>query len=181
MREIIGPTLAGLGTDGMPFTGFLYAGLMIDASGAPKVIEFNVRFGDPETQPVLMRLKSDLPALCEAALAGKLDRIEAEWDSRAALGVVIAASGYPDTVRKGDVITGLDGAARLPGKVFHAGTALRDHQVVTDGGRVLCAVGLGATVKVAQAQAYELVDRVKFEGAQARRDIGHRALAREPG
>jgi len=179
MREVIEPTLAGLAADGMPFTGFLYAGLMIDASGAPKVIEFNVRFGDPETQPVLMRLKSDLPALCEAALAGKLDKVEAEWDSRAALGVVVAASGYPDTVRKGDVIAGLDGAARLPGKVFHAGTELRGSQVVTNGGRVLCAVGLGATVKTAQAQAYELVDRIKLDGAQVRRDIGYRAVARE--
>ena len=179
MREIIEPTLAGLAADGMPFTGFLYAGLMIDAAGAPRVIEYNVRFGDPETQPVLMRLKSDLPALCEAALAGKLDREEAEWDSRAALGVVITASGYPESVRKGDVVTGLDGAARLPGKVFHAGTELRGSQVLTNGGRVLCAVGLGATVKTAQGQAYELVDRVKFEGMHARRDIGYRAVARE--
>jgi len=163
----------------MPFTGFLYAGLMIDASGAPRVIEFNVRFGDPETQPILMRLKSDLPSLCEAALAGKLDKAEAEWDSRAALGVVMAAGGYPETPRKGDVITGLDGAARLSGKVFHAGTELRGAQVLTSGGRVLCAVGLGTTVRAAQAQAYELVDRIRFEGMQVRRDIGHRAIARE--
>ncbi len=128
---------------------------------------------------MLMRLKSDLPALCEAALTGRLDKFEAEWDSRAALGVVIAAGGYPETPRKGDVITGLDGAARLPGKVFHAGTQLRGGQVVTDGGRVLCAVGLGATVRLAQAQAYELVDRIAFDGAQARRDVGYRAVARE--
>jgi phosphoribosylamine--glycine ligase len=179
MREVIGPTIAGLAADGMPFTGFLYAGLMIDSHGAPKVIEYNVRFGDPETQPVLARLKSDLTQLCEAALAGRLDRVEAEWDSRAALGVVLAACGYPEQVRKGDVITGLDGAARLPGKVFHAGTQQRGGQVVTDGGRVLCAVGLGATVRAAQAQAYELVDRVKFDGMQSRRDIGHRAVTRE--
>jgi phosphoribosylamine--glycine ligase len=179
MREVIEPTLAGLAADGMPFTGFLYAGLMIDASGAPRVIEFNVRFGDPETQPILMRLKSDLPSLCEAALAGKLDKAEAEWDSRAALGVVMAAGGYPETPRKGDVVTGLDGAARLSGKVFHAGTELRGAQVLTSGGRVLCAVGLGTTVRAAQAQAYELVDRIRFEGMQVRRDIGHRAIARE--
>lgn len=179
MREVMEPTLAGLAADGMPFTGFLYAGLMIDASGAPRVIEYNVRFGDPETQPILMRLKSDLPALCEAALAGRLDKTEAQWDSRAALGVVVAAAGYPEAARKGDVITGLDGAARLAGKVFHAGTELRGGQVLTNGGRVLCAVGLGATVQAAQAQAYELVDRVRFEGAQARRDIGYRALERE--
>ncbi|MET0292033.1 MAG: phosphoribosylamine--glycine ligase [Steroidobacteraceae bacterium] len=179
MREVIDPTIAGLAADGMPFTGFLYAGLMIDASGAPRVIEYNVRFGDPETQPVLMRLKSDLVALCEAALAGKLDKADAEWDSRAALGVVMAAAGYPEEVRKGDVIGGLDGAARLPGKVFHAGTTLRGNQVVTNGGRVLCAVGLGSTVRAAQGQAYELVDRVKFDGALARRDIGYRAVERE--
>jgi phosphoribosylamine--glycine ligase len=179
MREIIEPTLAGLAADGMPFTGFLYAGLMIDAYGAPRVIEYNVRFGDPETQPVLMRLKSDLPALCEAALAGRLDKVEAEWDARTALGVVLAAGGYPDTVRKGDAISGLDGASRLAGKVFHAGTTLDGGRVLTSGGRVLCAVGLGNTVRAAQAQAYELVDRIHYEGVQFRRDIGYRAIERE--
>jgi len=179
MREVIEPTIRGLAADGMPFVGFLYAGLMIDASGAPKVIEFNVRFGDPETQPVLARLRSDLTVLCEAALAGRLDSVKAEWDPRAALGVVIAAHGYPDDVRKGDVINGLDSVGALPGKLFHAGTASSNGKVVTAGGRVFCAVGLGATVKAAQREAYALVDAVRFAGAQARRDIGYRATARE--
>jgi len=179
MDEVIHPTLRGLAADGMPFTGFLYAGLMIDATGAPRVIEYNVRFGDPETQPVLARLRSDLTVLCEAALARRLDQVQAEWDTRAALGVVIAAGGYPDEPRKGDVVRGLDRAAALPGKLFHAGTALKDGQVVTSGGRVFCAVGLGETVLAAQQQAYALVDVVDFDGAQARRDIGHRAIARE--
>jgi phosphoribosylamine--glycine ligase len=179
MREVIEPTVAGLAADGMPFVGFLYAGLMIDAEGAPKVIEYNVRFGDPETQPILSRLRSDLPQLCLAALDGALDGITADWDPRAALGVVIAAGGYPEDVRKGDVITGLEAAAKLPGKVFHAGTQLRNSQVLTNGGRVLCAVGLGETVRAAQAQAYALVDQIHFTGAQARRDIGYRAMERE--
>jgi phosphoribosylamine--glycine ligase len=179
MREVIEPTVRGLASDGMPFTGFLYAGLMIDATGAPRVIEYNVRFGDPETQPVLARLKSDLTVLCEAALAGRLDAVTAEWDPRAALGVVIAAQGYPDEPRKGDVIEGLERTGALPGKLFHAGTAMRGDKVVTAGGRVFCAVGLGATVRAAQREAYALVDAVRFDGAQARRDIGHRAIARE--
>ncbi len=178
MREVIEPTMAGLAADGMPFTGFLYAGLMIDDSGAPKVIEYNVRFGDPETQPIMMRLDSDLLTLCEAALDGALSKATVQWNPQAALGVVLAAGGYPDDVRKGDVISGLDAAAALPGKVFHAGTALRNDQVVTAGGRVLCAVGLGDTVTAARAQAYALVDALQFEGAQARRDIGYRAVAR---
>ena len=181
MREVIEPTVKGLAADGMPFTGFLYAGLMIDAAGAPKVIEFNVRFGDPETQPVLARLKSDLTVLCEAALAGKLDTVTAEWDPRAALGVVIAAHGYPEDVRKGDAIEGLDRVGALPGKLFHAGTAMKDGKVVTSGGRVFCAVGLGASVASAQREAYALVDAVRFDGAQARRDIGYRAIERERG
>jgi phosphoribosylamine--glycine ligase len=181
MREVIEPTISGLNTDGMPFVGFLYAGLMIDASGAPKVIEFNVRFGDPETQPVLARLKSDLTVLCEAALAGQLDTVKAEWDPRAALGVVIAAHGYPENVRSGDEISGLDRVGALPGKLFHAGTtSSRDGKVLTAGGRVFCAVGLGGTVRAAQREAYALVDTVRFEGAQARHDIGYRAIAREP-
>jgi phosphoribosylamine--glycine ligase len=179
MREVIDPTVRGLAADGMPFTGFLYAGLMIDASGAPKVIEYNVRFGDPETQPVLSRLQSDLTVLCEAALAGKLDTVSAAWDPRAALGVVMAAHGYPEEVRKGDVVTGLARAEQLPGKLFHAGTTLRDDQVVTAGGRVFCAVGLGHSVADAQREAYAIVDAVRFDGAQARRDIGYRAIARE--
>jgi phosphoribosylamine--glycine ligase len=179
MREVIEPTIKGLAADGMPFVGFLYAGLMIDASGAPRVIEFNVRFGDPETQPVLARLKSDLTVLCEAALAGQLDTVKAEWDPRAALGVVMAAHGYPDDVRKGDAVEGLDRVGALPGKLFHAGTTTREGKVVTAGGRVFCAVGLGATVRAAQREAYALVDAVRFDGAQARRDIGYRAIARE--
>jgi phosphoribosylamine--glycine ligase len=140
-----------------------------------------VRFGDPETQPVLARLRSDLTVLCEAALAGKLDSVTAEWDPRAALGVVMAAHGYPDEVRKGDVVDGLERVASLPGKLFHAGTAVRDGKVVTSGGRVFCAVGLGASVAAAQREAYALVDAVRFDGAQARRDIGYRAIERERG
>lgn len=181
MREIIEPTIRGLADDGMPYTGWLYAGLMIDATGAPKVIEYNCRFGDPEAQPVMARLQSDLTVLCEAALAGRLDGVQAQWDPRAALGVVLAAGGYPDAVRNGDAIAGLDAAAQLPGKVFHAGTTLRDSQTVTSGGRVLCAVGLGADVRAAQAQAYALVDTIHFDGMQCRRDIGYRAIAREAG
>jgi phosphoribosylamine--glycine ligase len=154
---------------------------MIDAAGAPKVIEFNVRFGDPETQPVLARLRSDLTVLCEAALAGRLDQVTAEWDPRAALGVVMAAHGYPEDVRKGDVIEGLDTVRGMKGKLFHAGTTVRDDKVVTSGGRVLCAVGLGASVASAQREAYALVDAVRFDGAQARRDIGYRAIQRERG
>jgi phosphoribosylamine--glycine ligase len=137
-----------------------------------------VRFGDPETQPVLSRLRSDLTQLCEAALAGDLDSMKAEWDPRAALGVVLAAHGYPESVRKGDVVEGLDRVGALPGKLFHAGTANREGKVVTAGGRVFCAVGLGATVKAAQREAYALADAVSFDGMQLRRDIGHRAIAR---
>jgi phosphoribosylamine--glycine ligase len=178
MREVIEPTLRGLAAEGMPYTGWLYAGLMITADGAPKVIEFNCRFGDPEAQPVMSRLKTDLTLLCEAALAGRLDQVQAEWDARAALGVVIAAHGYPDTPRTGDVIAGLEAAARLPGKVFHAGTQLAGDRIVTSGGRVLCAVGLGERVADAQRQAYALVDAIHIDGAHCRRDIGYRAIAR---
>ncbi len=181
MSEIIEPTLKGLAAEGMPFTGFLYAGLMIDAAGSPRVIEYNVRFGDPETQPVMARLRSDLTVLVEAALAGQLDQVKAEWDPRAALGVVMAARGYPDEPRKGDVVEGLDRIGALPGKLFHAGTTTRDGKVVTAGGRVFCAVGLGGTVQAAQREAYALVDAVRFEGVQVRRDIGYRAIAREQG
>jgi len=179
MREVIQPTLRGLASDGNPYTGFLYAGLMIADDGAPKVLEFNCRFGDPETQPILMRLKSDLVALCEAARNGTLDRFEIQWDSRAALGVVMAAGGYPDGYRRGDPIDGLEAAARLPGKVFHAGTRLEGSRVVTAGGRVLCAVGLGDMVGAAQRQAYALVDAIHWDLVQYRRDIGYRAIARE--
>jgi len=180
MREVIEPTIRGLAADGLPYTGFLYAGLMIAADGTPNVLEYNCRFGDPETQPLLMRLKSDLTQLCDAALAGRLDTVHAEWDQRAALGVVMAAAGYPDKVRKGDVIEGLAQAARLPGKVFHAGTVLEGGRVLTNGGRVLCAVGLGADVAAARREAYALAHTLRWPGAQYRHDIGHRALAREP-
>jgi phosphoribosylamine--glycine ligase len=179
MREVIEPTIRGLAADGMPYTGFLYAGIMVAPDGTPNVIEFNCRFGDPEAQPVLSRLKSDLPVLCEAAVDGHLHEVSAEWDSRAALGVVLAAEGYPDTVRKGDVISGLDKAAKLPGKVFHAGTRLEAGEVLTSGGRVLCAVGLGATVAEAQREAYALVEPIRWNGVQYRHDIGYRAVARE--
>ena len=179
MREVIEPTVQGLINDGTPYTGFLYAGLMIAPDGTPNVIEYNCRFGDPETQPVLSRLQSDLPQLVEAALAGSLDTVTAQWDSRAALGVVMAAEGYPDAPRKGDVIQGLEQAAALPGKVFHASTSLKDAQAVTSGGRVLCAVGLGTSVSEAQRQAYGLVKAISWKGVQYRSDIGYRALARE--
>ena len=179
MREVIRPTLRGLAGDGNPYTGFLYAGLMIGEDGVPKVLEFNCRFGDPETQPILMRLKSDLVALCEAARSGTLDDFDVQWDSRAALGVVMAAGGYPDAYRKGDTIDGLEAAVRLPGKVFHAGTRFEGSRVVTAGGRVLCAVGLGDTVGAAQQQAYALVDAIHWDLVQYRRDIGYRAIARE--
>jgi phosphoribosylamine--glycine ligase len=183
MREVIHPTIRGLAADGTPYTGFLYAGLMIAADGTPNVLEYNCRFGDPETQPVLSRLRSDLTGLCTAALAGRLDRVRAEWDSRAALGVVLAAAGYPDTVRKGDVISGLDAAARLPGKVFHAATraapAGAAPAVITDGGRVLCTVGCGESIRAAQAEAYALARVIRWPGMQYRSDIGYRAVARD--
>jgi len=187
MREVIYPTIRGLAADGMPYTGFLYAGIMIAPDGTPNVLEFNCRFGDPETQPIMSRLRSDLTVLCEAALKGRLNEVDMDWDPRAALGVVLAAGGYPDAVRKGDAIHGLDEAARLPGKVFHAGTALQPKDsarteapaVVTSGGRVLCAVGLGDSVSAAQRAAYALVAKISFEGMQYRHDIGYRAIARE--
>jgi phosphoribosylamine--glycine ligase len=152
---------------------------MVHPDGTPNVLEYNCRFGDPETQPIMMRLKSDLVELCEAALDHRLDKVHAEWDSRAALGVVLAAEGYPDNVRKGDEITGLGAAAKLPGKVFHAGTRVDSGKVLTSGGRVLCAVGLGDNVSAAQKQAYALVDAIGWQGLQCRRDIGYRAIERE--
>ena len=176
MREVIAPTLSGLASEGMPYTGFLYAGLMIAPDGTPNVLEFNCRFGDPETQPVLSRLTSDLVTLCESALSGRLHEVRADWDPRSALGVVLAAGGYPDDPRTGDAISGLEAAAALPGKVFHAATRLEGGRVVTAGGRVLCAVGLGEGVAAAQRAAYALADRVKWDGMQYRRDIGWRAL-----
>jgi phosphoribosylamine--glycine ligase len=180
MKQVIEPTIRGLEKDGMPYTGFLYAGIMVAPDGTPNVLEFNCRFGDPETQPIMMRLESDLTELCEAALAGRLDQVQAKWDSRAALGVVLAASGYPESARRGDVIQGLDAAAKLPGKVFHAGTKLDEHgNVVTNGGRVLCAVGLGDSVREAQRDAYALADAIHWPGVQYRRDIGYRAVERE--
>jgi phosphoribosylamine--glycine ligase len=179
MREVIEPTLKGLADDGNPYLGFLYAGLMIAADGTPKVLEFNCRLGDPEAQPILMRLQSDLIDLCEAALDGTLERLEVRWDSRAALGVVMAAGGYPDAYRKGDPIHGLDAAAVLPGKVFHAGTRAEGTQIVTAGGRVLCAVGLGDSVGAARHQAYNLVHAIHWNLVQYRLDIGHRAMTRE--
>jgi phosphoribosylamine--glycine ligase len=179
MREVMEPTVRGLAAEGVHYTGFLYAGIMIAPDGTPNVLEFNCRLGDPETQPILMRLESDLTVLCEAALDHALDRAEAKWTPHAAVGVVLAAGGYPDAVRKGDVISGLDVAATLPGKVFHAGTQLRDGQVITNGGRVLCAVGTGATVSAACKAAYALADSITWTGLQFRRDIGYRAIARE--
>jgi len=181
MREVMEPTVAGLAADGLPYTGFLYAGLMIGPDGTPRVLEFNCRFGDPETQPIMMRLTSDLTAICDAAIDGTLARIEADWDPRPALGVVLAAGGYPDAVRKGDAIAGLDAAARLPGKVFHAATRQVGDELTTNGGRVLCAVGLGASVRDAQRAAYALCGPIRWEGMHYRRDIGYRAIAREEG
>jgi phosphoribosylamine--glycine ligase len=179
MREVMEPTARGLIAEGTPYIGFLYAGIMVAPDGTPNVLEFNCRFGDPETQPILSRLQSDLVDLCEAGLDGKLDRVNAQWDARAAVGVVLAAGGYPDTVFKGDEISGLDAAATLPGKVFHAGTKLANGKVVTNGGRVLCAVGLGESVSEAQRAAYRLCDEISWRGVQYRRDIGYRAVARE--
>ena len=175
MREIIVPTVHGMAADGVPYTGFLYAGLMIGADGEPRTLEFNCRLGDPEAQPIMMRLKSDLTQLLEAAIDGRLDQAEADWDRRTALGVVVSAHGYPDAPRKGDVIH------RLPRDTddcvtFHAGTALADGQIAVSGGRVLCVTALGDTVRAAQKLAYEAVDQVSFDGAHFRRDIGHRAL-----
>ncbi len=179
-REVIEPALAGLAADGVDFRGFLYAGLMIDADGTPKVLEFNCRLGDPETQPLLMRLKSDLVVLALAAIEGRLDHVHAEWDERAALGVVLAAGGYPGVIETGKVITGLPEHPPHGGKVFHAGTALdAEDRVVTAGGRVLAVCALGATVAAAQEAAYALAGTIRFDGMQMRRDIGHRAVARE--
>ena len=179
MREVIAPTLAGLKQDGIDYTGFLYAGLMIDREGAVRVLEFNCRLGDPETQPLMMRLKSDLVDLVEAALDQRLDQVQAAWDSRPALGVVMAAQGYPGSYRKRDEIHGLDGAAADDRKVFHAGTALDPPpKVVTAGGRVLCVCALGDSVAAAQKRAYEGVAKIRWEGVQYRKDIGHRAIGR---
>ncbi|MCH8957863.1 MAG: phosphoribosylamine--glycine ligase [Proteobacteria bacterium] len=178
MREIIEPTVAGMAADGHPYTGFLYAGLMIDDTGAPSVVEFNCRFGDPEAQPVMARLQSDLVMLCNAALDGQLDQVEAEWDHRVSLGVVMAAGGYPASYAGGEPITGLDQAVADHGKVFHAGTRMEDGEIVTAGGRVLCVVALADTIDEAQRRAYALTEKIHWKDAFYRRDIGHRALAR---
>ncbi|MGH8296377.1 MAG: phosphoribosylamine--glycine ligase, partial [Steroidobacteraceae bacterium] len=179
MSEVIEPAIRGLASEGMVYTGFLYAGIMVAPDGTPNVLEFNCRFGDPETQPILMRLQSDLTVLCEAALDGRLDRVEAQWDPRAALGVVMAADGYPDAPRLGEVISGLDRAASLPGKVFHAGTRLSGGQVIVSGGRALCATAMGATVADAQSAAYVVAGEVHWPGVTYRRDIGYRAIRRD--
>ena len=179
MDEVIWPTVRGMAAEGNVYTGFLYAGLMIDKSGAPKVIEFNCRFGDPETQPIMLRLQSSLVELIEAALAGTLDQTDARWDPRPSLGVVLAAGGYPGDYAKGQVISGLDQASSVDGKVFHAGTALQDGNVVTQGGRVLCATALGDSVKAAQQGAYDLAEKISWDGCFYRSDIGYRAIERE--
>ena len=175
MREIILPTVQGMAAEGAPYVGFLYAGLMIDRAGNPKTLEFNCRLGDPETQPIIVRLKSDLVELIERALAGSLERAEADWDRRSALGVVLAAAGYPDEPRRGDRVDGLP-KPTADCRVFHAGTRLEGKNVLTNGGRVLCVTALGDSVKMARATAYEALERIRFEGMQFRRDIGARAL-----
>ncbi len=178
MRQVINPTLAGMTKDGMPYVGFLYAGLMIDAEGQPKVIEFNCRFGDPEAQPVMMRLQSDLLQACQAAVAGSLAGTQLHFDPRVALGVVMAAGGYPQQYDRGDAISGLD-KELADTKVFHAGTRLQEGEIVTEGGRVLCVVGLGEDVALAQARAYERVDLIGWRNRYFRKDIGHRAIERD--
>lgn len=179
MDEVIYPTVRGMAAEGHPYKGFLYAGLMIDNSGTPKVIEFNCRFGDPETQPIMLRMKSDLVELCDAAIDGKLDQCDSEWDDRASVGIVLAAGGYPGSYNKGDAISGLPDTETEGEKVFHAGTRLNGDQVVTNGGRVLCATALGNTVTEAQKRAYELASRIQWDGAFYRKDIAFRAIARE--
>src|SRR5699024_2225826 len=179
MEQVIMPTVEGMASEGTPYTGFLYAGLMIDSQGHPKVIEFNCRFGDPETQPIIMRLQSDMVGLIQAAVAGKLDEAKAEWDPRPALGVVMAAANYPETPQTGDAISGLEGADNDTVKVFHAGTRLDNGQVLTSGGRVLCVTALGETVKAAQAAAYQTIEKIQWNGCYYRRDIGYLAIERE--
>ena len=179
MNEVIRPTVDGMAAEGNDYTGFLYAGVMIDETGKPNVLEYNVRFGDPETQPIMMRLKSDLVEHCLAALDGKLDNETTDWDERTSIGVVLAAGGYPDNYNKGDVISGLDSADNINTKIFHAGTAEKDGDVVTNGGRVLCACALGDSVTDAQTKAYEIVNSISWKDVYFRTDIGHRAIARE--
>jgi phosphoribosylamine--glycine ligase len=179
LREIIMPTVQGMATDGIPYTGFLYAGLMIHPSGQVKTLEFNCRMGDPETQPIMARLKSDLVFALNQAVDGKLNEVELEWDRRVALGVVIASANYPNTPKLGDVIHGLPSSAVSDDgeqMVFHAGTQLIDGKIVTSGGRVLCVIGLSGTLRGAQQKAYDLIQQIQFNGMQYRNDIGHRAL-----
>ena len=179
LREVIQPVMTGMKQEGMPYTGFLYAGLMIDDAGNIKVLEFNCRMGDPETQPIMLRLKSDLVGIVEHAVNGTLDKVDAEWDRRTALGVVMAAANYPDAPRTGDMIIGLpkDGDDF---HVFHAGSAVKDNEVITSGGRVLCVTALGDSVKIAQRRAYEIAGQIHFNGCQMRRDIGYRAIDKKP-
>lgn len=181
LDQVIYPTVEGMASEGNPYVGFLYAGLMITADGTPKVIEYNCRFGDPETQPIMLRLQSDLVSLCDAALDSKLDSTEIAFDNRAAVGVVLAAKGYPSDYPKGDVISGLGQGESASAKVFHAGTKMQDGQVVTNGGRVLCATALGETVSEAQQNAYKLVEEISWNGMFCRKDIAWRAIAREQG
>ena len=178
MDEVIWPTVQGMAADGKPYSGFLYAGIMIAPDGCPRVLEYNVRFGDPETQPILLRLKSDLLELCEAALDQRLHQVQAEWDSRASLGVVLAAGGYPGHYEKGQVISGLDAVQGDDVRIFHAGTRLQDGNIVTSGGRVLCVCALGDDVARAQRRAYAAVDKISWKDVYYRRDIGHRAISR---
>jgi phosphoribosylamine--glycine ligase len=178
MQEVILPTVQGMAAEGNAFTGFLYAGLMIDADGTPKVLEYNVRFGDPETQPVMLRLRSDLVELCLAALDGRLDEVAAEWDERVSLGVVLAAGGYPESYRKGDTIEGLAAVDDNECKVFHAGTRAEAESVVTSGGRVLCVCALGDTIAEAQQKAYACCGRIHWADVYYRTDIGYRAIGR---
>ena len=179
MKEVIEPTVKGMAAEGHPYTGFLYAGLMIAVDGTPKVLEYNCRFGDPETQPILLRLKSDLVELCITALDGRLDQKKAEWEDKTALGVVMAAGGYPESYRRGDIISGLPGRDQEGLKVFHAGTGIQEDQVITNGGRVLCITALGSSVSDARARAYDLVKQIRWNDVYYRTDIGYRAIARE--
>ena len=179
MREVIEPTVAGLADEGIRYVGFLYAGLMIGPDGTPRVLEFNCRFGDPETQPIMMRMRGDLPEMCLLALEGRLDEADVRWDPRAALGVVIAAGGYPEAYEKGNPISGLSSTDESVAKVFHAGTAEKNGRVVTNGGRVLCVVGMGDSVTAAREIAYKIARRIEWEGAFFRSDIGYRAVRRD--
>ncbi len=179
MQTVIEPTVKGMREEGNSFTGFLYAGVMINSEGIPKVLEYNVRFGDPETQPILMRLKSDLVQHCLDAIDGKLDSVETYWDDRTSIGVVLAAGGYPDSYGKGYIISGLGNTETEETKIFHAGTTAKNADIITNGGRVLCAVALGNSVTEAQAKAYQLVDKINWDNMYYRTDIGHRAIARE--